>query len=316
MMRNRLFVVLLLLLSCAALCFGCGGGSSPADSKQVATPGSLAFEIVWPEPSRVIPAAAKSLVIQVSGPSLPTVKKVIPRPPAGTNTTSTRFDSLPPGIVGVLVQAFPNADGTGVVQAVGGTTVAIVSDVTTQAKIDLTSTVDHIDLTPNPLVIIPNRPAQLAVAPRDANNALVLVAPSSLQWTSNLPGVATVDANGVVTGLTLGIANVRVVDSESGQSAAAQVHVVAPIAISPSQATVSIGDKVQFTATVTGLANTAVTWSIVEAPAGGTITNTGLYTAPGQAGAFHVRATSAADPSIFATALVNVQAGSGTVIIQ
>jgi hypothetical protein len=44
---------------------------------------------------------------------------------------------------------------------------------------------------------------------------------------------------------------------------------------------------------------------VVEA-AGGTISTTGLYTAPGTAGSFHVKAVSAADPSKSAQALVSV----------
>jgi hypothetical protein len=48
-----------------------------------------------------------------------------------------------------------------------------------------------------------------------------------------------------------------------------------------------------------------VTWSVVEA-AGGTVSAAGLYTAPGAAGSFHVKATSAADPTKSAQAAVIV----------
>ncbi len=51
----------------------------------------------------------------------------------------------------------------------------------------------------------------------------------------------------------------------------------------------------QFTATVTGSSNTAVTWTITEGSAGGTISATGLYAAPSTAGTYHVVATSQAD---------------------
>lgn len=53
-----------------------------------------------------------------------------------------------------------------------------------------------------------------------------------------------------------------------------------PVSISPSPAAVSLtaGQTQQFTATVTGSSNTAVTWS--RDPAVGTISATGLYTAP------------------------------------
>ena len=61
---------------------------------------------------------------------------------------------------------------------------------------------------------------------------------------------------------------------------------------SPLEADVAPGASVQFGADVTGTANTAVVWSVEEA-GGGTVSATGLYTAPTTEGTFHVRADSA-----------------------
>ncbi len=74
------------------------------------------------------------------------------------------------------------------------------------------------------------------------------------------------------------------------------------ITISPSTITVNIASSEQFTATVVGSTNTAVTWSA----SGGTIDNNGLFTAGNTAGNFKVKAVSKADPSKFATAAVKV----------
>ncbi len=56
------------------------------------------------------------------------------------------------------------------------------------------------------------------------------------------------------------------------------------IAISPSYTTTGVNGTVQYTATVTGLTNTAVTWSVNNVKGGnstyGTISASGLYTAP------------------------------------
>src|SRR4051812_26053770 len=56
------------------------------------------------------------------------------------------------------------------------------------------------------------------------------------------------------------------------------------VSIAPSPATVGVGLTQQLTATVTGLSNTNVTWSVAGKGAGnatvGTITPAGLYTAP------------------------------------
>ena len=79
------------------------------------------------------------------------------------------------------------------------------------------------------------------------------------------------------------------------------------VTVSPAQVTLSAGATQQFTATVTGTPNTAVTWSVQEGAAGGSITQGGLYTAPAALGTYHVRATSQADPSRFGTATVQVQ---------
>jgi hypothetical protein len=53
------------------------------------------------------------------------------------------------------------------------------------------------------------------------------------------------------------------------------------------------------------LANTAVTWSVLEA-GGGQVDSTGLYTAPGSTGTFHVVAKSVANPAISGSAVVTV----------
>src|SRR5580692_2887231 len=56
------------------------------------------------------------------------------------------------------------------------------------------------------------------------------------------------------------------------------------IAISPGYLNVGVNQTVQYTATVTGLTNTAVTWEVSGKKGGnstlGTITQNGLYTAP------------------------------------
>jgi hypothetical protein len=76
------------------------------------------------------------------------------------------------------------------------------------------------------------------------------------------------------------------------------------LAISPTSASMQVGKTQQFTATVTGSTNTAVNWSAT----GGTISSSGLYTAPNTAGSYMVRATSVADTSKLASATVNVTA--------
>lgn len=64
-----------------------------------------------------------------------------------------------------------------------------------------------------------------------------------------------------------------------------------------------------FNSTVTGSVNTAVTW-LVQEPGGGSISASGLYTAPSADGTYHVVAVCQADPSISAAATVIVSAAA------
>lgn len=77
------------------------------------------------------------------------------------------------------------------------------------------------------------------------------------------------------------------------------------VQISPREVTLPPNVSMQFTATVTGHSNTAVTWKVEEA-SGGIITSDGVYTTPNHEITAHVTATSVADPSKSDTATVNV----------
>ena len=75
------------------------------------------------------------------------------------------------------------------------------------------------------------------------------------------------------------------------------------------------GETTLVRATVLGLPDTAVTWSIQEGAAGGTIDPAlGIYTAPMQAGLYHVVATTRTVPPIVATTAVTVVIPSITTV--
>ena len=82
--------------------------------------------------------------------------------------------------------------------------------------------------------------------------------------------------------------------------------------VSPSTVTVNQGSATTFTANVTGSTNTAVTWTVDGVSGGnsivGTISGTGVYTAPATAGSHTIVATSVADGSKTASATVTVSA--------
>lgn len=95
--------------------------------------------------------------------------------------------------------------------------------------------------------------------------------------------------------------------SDTTKSATATVIVAAvAISLTPTAATLDVGNQFTFVANVTGSVNTAVSWAIQEGTSGGSITSSGVYTAPGTDGTFHVIATSRADTTQKQTATVTV----------
>jgi hypothetical protein len=76
----------------------------------------------------------------------------------------------------------------------------------------------------------------------------------------------------------------------------------AAVTLSPSSINLQVNGTQQFTATVTGTTNTAVTWTAT----GGTVGSTGLYTAPSSAGSFAVTATSVVDVTAEASSTITV----------
>jgi hypothetical protein len=130
---------------------------------------------------------------------------------------------------------------------------------------------------------------------------------STVTW-SILSGLGTVNGSGLYT--APGAATTAVVKavgvSNTSQTATATITVPAVgISISPTSATVALEGTQQFTPTVTGTTNTAVTWSD---SGGGSVNSSGLYTAPDDAATATVTVTSVADATKSASATVTVDA--------
>ena len=130
-------------------------------------------------------------------------------------------------------------------------------------------------------------------------------------------GCGTIDTNGLYTAPSLipSAATVNVVatlQSDTSKTGSAMVHQTSvSVSLSESSIDIGAGDSHQFTVTVSGTSNTAVTWSLstCSLSACGTISSTGLYTAPGSvpsAADVTVTVTSQADPSKSASATVHM----------
>ncbi len=80
------------------------------------------------------------------------------------------------------------------------------------------------------------------------------------------------------------------------------------VSISPAKAIINAGGTIQFKAIITAVSTDPINWSAT----GGTVTSTGLYTAPNAAGNYTVTAASASNPSVKASAFVIVTGGTDT----
>gem|GEM_PF-375965 len=81
------------------------------------------------------------------------------------------------------------------------------------------------------------------------------------------------------------------------------------VSVLPDNVALAPGEMYAFTARVTGTPENDVTWSVVGGSANGTITSTGIYTAPSRSGTYTISATSVEDVTRSGTAKVVVSSG-------
>ncbi len=210
---------------------GCGGGTE-------SVAGSARITILWPETTRLIPAASQSINVSMSGPRGTIASRVIPRP-AGGGPAQVTFTNLPVGQLAVTATAYPNADGTGIPQARGSTTLQITAGNTTAFTVTMDSTIDRIEITPAALALNVGEVVTLTASAKDAVGNLVLTLPATITWISSADSIARVDSAGNVTGVFEGTAQITARETESNKIASMQVT-VAPPAPSLSKSRVSI----------------------------------------------------------------------------
>jgi len=179
-----------------------------------------------------------------------------------------------------------------------------------------------------PPVAISISPAVVQVAAGTKRSFTAMVTGSqntAVSWTIRGSGCSdggcgTITANGLYTAPTIvpsppQISVTATSVADPTKSATASVTVIPPVAvtISPETARLVTGSHQQFTATVTGASNTAVSWSIAGSGCSGagcgTISASGLYTAPTTVPSpsqVAVTATSVADPTKFVTASITI----------
>jgi len=157
-------------------------------------------------------------------------------------------------------------------------------------------------------VVVQITPTSVTLAPGGSRTFAATVTGStntSVTWTCS---AGTIDQSGTyIAPTTTGSYTVTATSAaDHSVKAVSQVTVssssVVSVTISPSSESVGLGGQVQFAATVRGSTNTAVTWSTTL----GKIDSNGLFTAPNAASSCTVTATSVADSSASAKAIVTV----------
>lgn len=216
---------------------GCGGSSS-GSSAAVGARGKATLNVIWPDRSgRLIPTAANSLTVTLSQNGSTISSQTIARPAAGQNTTSTTFTDLPIGNLDVAVSALPNADGTGVAQAVGAGTMTVAVGTPGAVTVSLVSTAATLAVSPASPHIGMGGTGVFTASARDASNNIVLLQTSGSEpivWSTSAPGIVTISGTGPVataTGVAVGSSTVtaRFTTDDGGDTitGSANVSVVA-----------------------------------------------------------------------------------------
>jgi hypothetical protein len=159
-------------------------------------------------------------------------------------------------------------------------------------------------------------PASPVISSFTANPTSIQAGQSStLNWSvSGATSLSIAPGVGLVTGSSVSVSpsattTYTLTATNTGGSATATTTVtvgtttpVVSVSLSPTSVSLANGATRQFTATVTGASNPAVTWTAT----GGTVSTAGLYTAGASAGSFSVTATSVQDPTKSASATITI----------
>jgi hypothetical protein len=163
-----------------------------------------------------------------------------------------------------------------------------------------------VTITPNSVSVFRDATQAFTAKVTGTNNTAVT-------WSVEESSGGTIDSAGHYTPPQNGAGTFHILaTSQANSDAVAVAVVVVPmpqITISPVAATMHPSGTQTFAATISGLRNTAVNFTVQES-AGGLINSAGLYTAPAAAGIYQVVATSADEATVNASATVTVTTSS------
>jgi len=216
---------------------GCGvrlwkGGDNPPSLLSNGGVASLMIRVIWPQttPSnggRLIPSTAQSIVVRLLQADYNGNEKEIARtiPPIQRPQSTYKFTNIPPGLTTIEATAYPNPDGTGTPVAKGAVDCTLIPGENQAPALVMDSTIKVVEVTPNPATISVGEKLQMTATAKDEAGNIVMVPEGGFSWASSNPGVASVDSNGLVTGLAEGSAVITATEKESGKSGSADISV-------------------------------------------------------------------------------------------
>ena len=177
------------------------------------------------------------------------------------------------------------------------------------ATVTVTATVSGLSISPASAGVTPGTTQQFSATMQGQSNPSLTWAVDGINGGNSTVG--TVSTSGLYTAPSqMGSHTISASVASPAASASAAVSVF-DFSISPEGTLLAPGGTQQFAASIQGLTNTSVTWS-VDGNAGGnssvgTISSSGLYTAPGTMGPHTISAASVAYPSNSVTSQVTVE---------
>jgi hypothetical protein len=159
------------------------------------------------------------------------------------------------------------------------------------------------------VTVAPNGITLLAGATQAFTATVTGTTNTAVTWSVQESFGGKIDSTGLYSAPQNSAGTFHVVATSQANPASMGIAAVAvqlsQLTISPSDVTVAPGGTQAFAASVAGLANAGVTWTIQEA-GGGLISSVGVYTAPSAEGFYHVIVTSVAETTVSASATISV----------
>ncbi|WP_309714004.1 PQQ-binding-like beta-propeller repeat protein [Armatimonas sp.] len=223
----------LLLLTLSAGCSGGGGG--------VSTPTGVILALDWPDASRVLPVAAKSVRVQIKlGTKILAERLYLAGP-----DSEEQINELPFAEALVLeASAFSTADATGATLATASVPFNLFRGKQERLALTLTSVISRVALNQATTGL---ETTLMAVA-RDGAGSAVLTLPEQWQWSVSDPTLGTLTPAGSTASFTelgFGVATLTATEKESGKAASVTRPVCSgdPSKTAPLVATVPISVK-------------------------------------------------------------------------